>query len=207
VTIEVGDEVVCTIGTKFFTKGKAYKVLKVKGEPMDTKFKLKSDDGNKRWSMDYRWELKEPVQLEFDFSKPKMWEPDVTVEDIQRYRDSVENAPLDYEQLTRDTKMLNEYQQDIEQFIMCEGDARLLENTLGIAGEAGEVTEKIKKHVRDGTPLDKDGVIKELGDVLFYVAALATHLDEDLSEVAAINIEKLRDRKARGVIQGSGDCR
>jgi|TARA_R100000084_G_scaffold108987_1_gene73384 NTP pyrophosphatase (non-canonical NTP hydrolase) len=127
--------------------------------------------------------LDPPVQLEFDFME------------------------VDYEQLTRDTKMLNEYQQDIEQFIMCEGDARLLENTLGITGEAGEVSEKIKKHVRDGTPLDKDGVIKELGDVLFYVAALATHLDEDLSEVAAINIEKLRDRKARGVIQGQGDNR
>jgi len=157
---------------------------------MDTKFQLKADDGNERWSMDYRWELKEPVQLEFDFSM-----------------ESTDFMEVDYEQLTRDTKMLNEYQQDIEKFIMCEGDARLLENTLGITGEAGEVSEKIKKHVRDGTPLDKDGVIKELGDVLFYVAALATHLDEDLSEVAAINIEKLRDRKARGVIQGQGDNR
>ena len=178
---EVGDKVQCKVPTAGLTEGGWYTVERVNGTEQDQRYSVRNDYGLVKTYFDYRFGKEE--QLEFDFME------------------------VDYEQLTRDTKMLNEYQQDIEQFIMCEGDARLLENTLGITGEAGEVSEKIKKHVRDGTPLDKDGVIKELGDVLFYVAALATHLDEDLSEVAAINIEKLRDRKARGVIQGSGDCR
>ena len=81
-----------------------------------------------------------------------------------------------------------------------------MENTLGLVGEAGEVAEKIKKSLRDGT-LNKDEVVKEIGDVLFYVAALTTYFDVDLSEVADTNVNKLLDRKARNVIKGEGDSR
>jgi NTP pyrophosphatase (non-canonical NTP hydrolase) len=75
-----------------------------------------------------------------------------------------------------------------------------------LTGEAGEVAEKVKKMVRDGT-LDTEGLKKELGDVLWYLAALASDLGVTLEEVAAGNVTKLRSRAERGVIGGSGDNR
>jgi NTP pyrophosphatase (non-canonical NTP hydrolase) len=77
---------------------------------------------------------------------------------------------------------------------------------LGLAGEAGEVAEKIKKWIRDGN-LDRDAIAKELGDVLWYIAAMATDLDLDLDRIADMNIQKLADREMRGKIRGSGDDR
>ena len=83
--------------------------------------------------------------------------------------------------------------------------------TLGLAGEAGEVAEHVKKAIRDdgGTVADerRAAMAKELGDVLWYVAQLATELDLDLDEVAAGNLDKLRSRQLRGVLSGSGDNR
>lgn len=117
-----------------------------------------------------------------------------------------EQLEFNYEDYKKDTKMLNEYQREIEKFIITEGDTRLIENALGLVGEAGEVAEKVKKFIRDGK-IDVEAVKKELGDVLFYVAALSTWIEEDLSEVAQTNIDKLTDRKQRGVIQGNGDNR
>jgi NTP pyrophosphatase (non-canonical NTP hydrolase) len=82
---------------------------------------------------------------------------------------------------------------------------------LGLAGEAGEVCEKIKKIMRDqdGTILgvNQNEIAKELGDVLWYVAAVAFEFKLDLSEIAQLNLRKLKDRKHRGVIKGSGDNR
>jgi len=82
---------------------------------------------------------------------------------------------------------------------------------LGLAGEAGEVCEKIKKIMRDQkghfTEEDVEDLGKELGDVLWYIAAIATELNMSLSAVAEDNMEKLRDRMDRGVIKGSGDNR
>ena len=82
---------------------------------------------------------------------------------------------------------------------------------LGLAGEAGEVCEKIKKIMRDKngnlTEEDRDLLVKELGDVLWYVSALADELDVFLGTVAATNIEKLRSRQERNKISGSGDSR
>jgi NTP pyrophosphatase (non-canonical NTP hydrolase) len=83
--------------------------------------------------------------------------------------------------------------------------------TLGLANEAGEVAGKIKKVFRD-----KDGQISvetrdalkaELGDVLWYVAQVATELDLTLDEIAEYNITKLYDRLERGKIKGDGDNR
>lgn len=83
--------------------------------------------------------------------------------------------------------------------------------TLGLAGEAGEVAEKIKKVIRD-----KNGVVdeeaieaikKELGDVLWYVSQLASELKLDLNSIAEENIKKLYSRLERGKIGGSGDNR
>lgn len=84
---------------------------------------------------------------------------------------------------------------------------------LGLTGEAGEVAEKIKKYHRDnpGPLVDptafRSALEKELGDVLWYVACVATHFRIDLSSVAATNLVKLQDRVNRGVISGSGDNR
>ncbi|GMU21932.1 MAG: hypothetical protein AMXMBFR13_20200 [Phycisphaerae bacterium] len=83
--------------------------------------------------------------------------------------------------------------------------------TLGLAGEAGEVAEKIKKLMRDESGVLSDerrqALKKELGDVLWYVAALCSEMGLSMDEVAEHNVAKLRDRKQRGAIQGSGDNR
>ena len=83
--------------------------------------------------------------------------------------------------------------------------------SLGLAGEAGEVCEKIKKIMRDDggqvTSIKKDAIAKELGDVLWYVSNLASELELDMEQIAHANIQKLFDRMKRGVIKGSGDDR
>jgi NTP pyrophosphatase (non-canonical NTP hydrolase) len=71
-------------------------------------------------------------------------------------------------------------------------------NALGIAGEAGEVAELVKKHIGHGHVLDVERVKKELGDVLWYVAAIATDVCIELDDVAATNIAKLRARYPEG---------
>lgn len=80
---------------------------------------------------------------------------------------------------------------------------------LGLAGEAGEVSEKIKKLIRDDssviTPGKRQELKEELGDVLWYVAAIAMEFNLSLSEIASANIEKLRSRKERGTLRGSGN--
>ncbi len=89
--------------------------------------------------------------------------------------------------------------------------ANLLYPTLGLCGEAGEVAEKIKKMVRDdGGVLSaqrRDALAAELGDVLWYVAQLATEAGLGLDAIAADNLAKLRSREQRGALRGSGDER
>ncbi len=83
--------------------------------------------------------------------------------------------------------------------------------TLGLCGESGEVAEKLKKSMRDkdGHLSDEDrlAMAKELGDVLWYLAACARELGFTLQEVAELNIEKTAGRLARGTIHGDGDDR
>lgn len=83
--------------------------------------------------------------------------------------------------------------------------------TLGLAGEAGEVAEKIKKVIRDkGGIIDdetRELIKKELGDVLWYVSQIASELNLSLEDIAETNIKKLYDRLERGKISGSGDNR
>jgi NTP pyrophosphatase (non-canonical NTP hydrolase) len=90
-------------------------------------------------------------------------------------------------------------------------DAWLSYPALGLAGEAGEVAEHAKKVIRDDagevTPERKAALAKELGDVLWYVAQIATELDLDLDAIAAGNLDKLLSRQRRGVLSGSGDDR
>ncbi|HEX6390904.1 MAG TPA: nucleoside triphosphate pyrophosphohydrolase family protein [Solirubrobacteraceae bacterium] len=83
--------------------------------------------------------------------------------------------------------------------------------TLGLAGEAGEVAEKVKKLIRDDggvlTEERRGAIAKELGDVLWYVAQVATEAELNLDEIATANLQKLLSRAERGVLQGSGDDR
>lgn len=83
--------------------------------------------------------------------------------------------------------------------------------TLGLVNEAGEVAGKIKKVFRDkgGEISDetREMLKAELGDVLWYLAQVATELDLSLDEIAESNLAKLLDRQARGKIQGDGDNR
>ena len=87
----------------------------------------------------------------------------------------------------------------------------LLYPTLGLCGEAGEVAEKVKKMVRDDGGVLSDerrsALSKELGDVLWYVAQLATEAELDLDAIAQDNLDKLLSRQRRSVLQGSGDDR
>lgn len=85
-------------------------------------------------------------------------------------------------------------------------DAELSYLGLGLNGEAGEVADKIKKHLRDGK-LDIGGIVYELGDVCWYVARLAESLGYSLEDVLEINHSKLESRKTRDVLTGSGDVR
>ncbi len=82
---------------------------------------------------------------------------------------------------------------------------------LGLVGESGEVADKFKKIYRDQngkiTPEQIEGMKKELGDVLWYIAVIAQYLDIRLEDIAELNLAKLQDRKKRGVISGSGDNR
>ena len=83
--------------------------------------------------------------------------------------------------------------------------------TLGLCGEAGEVAEKVKKVLRDGggdfSGAVRDDLLLELGDVLWYVAQLATELNLSLETIAQSNLAKLASRAARNVIAGDGDRR
>lgn len=75
---------------------------------------------------------------------------------------------------------------------------RLVTALLGLAGEAGEVCDLLKKHLGHGHALDREKVAAELGDVLWYVAEVASSLGLTLGEVAAKNVDKLRRRYPDG---------
>ena len=99
------------------------------------------------------------------------------------------------------------YSKWVEKKILTEGQDRLVENTLGLVGEAGEVAEKIKKLIRDSNRFKNEEIMKELGDVVFYATALANIYGKGLQEVLELNIAKLDDRQRRGKLKGSGDNR
>ena len=107
----------------------------------------------------------------------------------------------------RDMKdMMDMYSQFVEDKMITKGRERLIENALGLTGEAGEVSEKIKKLFRDNR-IDDDAVLKELGDVLFYTVALSNIFGGSLIKIIELNMEKLNERVKNGTLQGSGDNR
>lgn len=108
---------------------------------------------------------------------------------------------------------LNEYQETTRETAQYPtvGEQRFLYPVLGLAGEVGELTNKVKKIFRDDknqvTDERREAMIGELGDILWYTARIADELDVKLSDIASGNIEKLRDRRTRGTLPGSGDNR
>lgn len=105
----------------------------------------------------------------------------------------------------------NEYQEKALETKIYPDQFRIIYPALKLAGEAGEVAEKVGKVLRDNDGefgfYKRGDLAKEIGDVLWYCAALAEDLGFDLNVVAEMNIEKLRSRKDRGVLGGSGDNR
>ena len=103
------------------------------------------------------------------------------------------------------------YQQTAVETAIYPDTHRILYPALGMAGEAGEVANKVKKIIRDGTenlPDDwKDQIASEIGDVLWYCAALSNDIGIPLALIAAQNRDKLLARKQKGTLQGSGDTR
>lgn len=78
---------------------------------------------------------------------------------------------------------------------------------LGLVDEAGEAVGKVKKWLRGDKELNRAELAKEIGDVLWYAAALSRDIGYTLEECAQMNINKLLDRQDRGVLKGDGDNR
>ena len=108
---------------------------------------------------------------------------------------------------------MNEYQKIASSTAVFEHDSvnELIYTTLGLAGETGEVVEKIKKLYRNDNGIisdeKKEDIKREMGDVLWYLSQMARVLDLDLEEVAQANIDKLKDRQERDVLKSQGDNR
>lgn len=105
---------------------------------------------------------------------------------------------------------LNDYQDQANDTAIYPNYARLTYPALGLTGEAGEVADKVKKLIRDQKELtaqERVEIAKEVGDVLWYIAAMARDLGIDMETMARMNLEKLASRAERGVVGGSGDNR
>jgi NTP pyrophosphatase (non-canonical NTP hydrolase) len=105
----------------------------------------------------------------------------------------------------------NDYQAAAKGTAAYPDGAKIYYPALGLASEAGEVAGKVKKALRDDagsfTEERKEAIRAEIGDVLWYCAALASDLGFNLGDIADENIAKLLSRKERGTIQGDGDNR
>ena len=98
------------------------------------------------------------------------------------------------------------YQDMASETAIYKSEHQVIYPALGLAAEAGEVANKVKKILRDGK-FDREAIADEVGDCLWYIAALCRDLNVDMAELAKNNLRKLHDRKARGVLSGSGDKR
>ena len=102
----------------------------------------------------------------------------------------------------------NDYQHNVLQFRSETADAMYA--VIGLSGEVGELHSLIAKGIRDGVKDEAEfekNVKKELGDVLWFIAAIADDFETSLDEIAQMNYYKLKDRFERGTIKGEGDDR
>lgn len=101
---------------------------------------------------------------------------------------------------------LNEYQLAAARTIKPGNFERTIDNgALGLAGESGEAVDHIKKFLHHDIPIDQEKLVKELGDVLWYLAEICTAIGVTLSEVANANIEKLLARYPEKFTLGGGN--
>ena len=112
----------------------------------------------------------------------------------------------------KDQWNINYYQKKATETAIYPDSHKIVYPALGLAGEAGEVANKVKKFVRDGYDVEgfeqkKIELASEIGDVLWYCAVLANDLGYTLQHIAQGNIHKLADRAKRGKISGDGDNR
>ena len=111
---------------------------------------------------------------------------------------------MDFNEYQKLASTTAQYNEDSEQY-------KFMYLSLGLAGEVGEVVEKVKKLIRNDkgvlTDETRKAMAAELGDVLWYLSQIALLLNVPFEDVAKINIEKLRDRYQRGVIKSEGDNR
>ena len=106
---------------------------------------------------------------------------------------------------------LDMYQQVAKTTAIYPREQAIIYPTLGLTGEAGEVANKVKKIIRDGTNKNNENLVQEIsaeiGDCLWYISVLADDIGVKLSDIANRNLEKLANRKEKGTIHGSGDDR
>lgn len=106
---------------------------------------------------------------------------------------------------------LNEYQEKALSTAIYSDNYKIIYPTLGLTGEAGEVSDKVKKVLRDkDSDFDKETnkqIALELGDVMWYCATLANDLGYTLDDICQMNYDKLQSRKNRDAIHGNGDNR
>ena len=106
----------------------------------------------------------------------------------------------------------NEYQKETRKFAIYPGKGNNFSfPTIGLAGETGEVAEKVKKNIRDKNGIvdeeSRQEVKKELGDVLWYLSQIASEFELSLEDVVESNLEKIKSRRERDMIHGEGDNR
>jgi len=107
---------------------------------------------------------------------------------------------------------INDYQEAALKTAFYKPESGYTYTALGLVGEAGEIANKLKKPLREYGDIalseqERVALAKELGDVLWYTALLSEELGFSLSEVAQMNINKLRSRQERGTLEGNGDNR
>lgn len=119
----------------------------------------------------------------------------ITLDDINAFQ-YYNQDPLD----------MDKYQKQAATTAIYDQKHAIIYPALGLAAEAGEVANKVKKIMRDGK-LDRDGIASEIGDCLWYIAALCRDLNIDMENVAYENLEKLHGRQKRGTLRGNGDKR
>ncbi len=105
----------------------------------------------------------------------------------------------------KETLSFNEYQERANELMSEEAKKEpLLNGVLGLTGEAGECADLYKKYLFQGHPFDKEKMVKELGDVLWYIAEVCKGLGVSLEEVAKTNLDKLYQRYHGHTFSASG---
>ena len=122
------------------------------------------------------------------------------------------NLEIEAKEFLRKKNMSNitatEYQRKAKETAIFPAAKALEYLSLGLVGEAGEVANKVKKLIRDKKVLlDTTVISSEIGDVLWYCAMLADYLDVNLGKIMDDNLDKLKSRKQRGTLGGTGDNR